>query len=127
MSIHKQGANSDDFLGSQFLVRSTVCGHVSCSHSALFHRTVVAALDARVIVIARDQQESMALSDEVPARDSGGYADTVDFSPLIDIHCVCELQAGAGKNQHVQVDYRTVLPQECTGSVTVAGKGKPPT
>ena len=63
------------------------------------HQAVVAALDAGMILVARDQQDRVVVAIRVP-----GVAD-VDLPEIVDCAHLNQLKAGAGRNQSIQINY----------------------
>ena len=61
MSVHQQLPNAVDLLRSQLPLRCRL-GGVTHGNRAHFHRTVVATLDIRMILVAGNQQECAHLA-----------------------------------------------------------------
>ena len=77
------------------------------------HHAVVAALNAGMMIVARDQQENMHVA--VCEHPSAG-----NFSAIIDTCCSPQCHVGTA-DQIVQVNHRsTVLPQKRMGIAVVA-------
>lgn len=77
------------------------------------HHAVVAALNARMILVARDQQNGVGIAIGVRAVDS-------NFSAIVNVKRDIEVESGVGRDQAVQIDTGAVLPQSCRirGAVT---------
>ena len=74
------------------------------------NQAVVAAFDAAVMLVARNQQEGMTALFDNPA--TLRRAITGNLSTIINSFRQGQLEAGARGNEGVQVDHRAVLPQK---------------
>jgi hypothetical protein len=83
------------------------------SDRSRIHHTVVATLDAVMLLVAWDQQESMSVATNIHSR-AGNLA------TIVDVLDELQVQSGIGWNQSIQVEHRAILPQKGTQAVKVA-------
>src|SRR6516165_3401667 len=116
LSFHRQGASAADFLRSRPFLRTS---GATWGNRARFHRTIVTALNVLMILVARNQQNSMpACLEKVATRRCAIYR---DLPAIINGFRKVKLHAGPRRDQGVQVHHRAVFPQNRT---TTSAKAK---
>src|SRR5215471_4168508 len=81
-------------------------------HIPRIHQAVIAALNPRMVLVTRDQQECAAFAKDVDWRYSWRHANAGNLSALIDGIPENQVEVGARRNQRVQIDDGAVLPEK---------------